>query len=732
MPRPVRNGSRARARAAYATLALAALLPGAAAADPVHHELTVAVEPAARLLRAVDRMTLPPEAIAPDGTVRFTLNGALHLTDSGPGAVSMETPAGASPDQGGAPRASYVAQMPAGERRLVLAYEGILANPADPADADGPAAIGRAEVLLGGATHWYPQLAGPDADLLLNFDLTVRLPKGWDGVSQGARTRKDEGPEYSVVGWREDQPQEEIHLVAAPFTLYVQPAGPTEAMVFLQDPDPDLADRYLTATARYVALYARLIGPYPYAKFALVENRWETGLGLPSFTLMGPTVLRLPFIADSSYPHEILHDWWGNGVYLKAEGGNWAEGLTVYMADHLLAERRGEGPAYRRDALQRYADYVRTGTDFPLTGFVARIDEATQAVGYGKAMMVLHMVRRRLGDERFLAAVRAFYNDHRFARAGWDDLAAAFSAAAGEDLGPFMHAWLTTTGAPALALEDARAAPEGAGFHLTATLRQAQDGAPFPLRVPLAVTLEGGAQAVWEAVPMAAVAAPVALTFPQRPLRVDVDPEFDLFRRLAPGEVPPAISGLMGAGRTLFVLPSAAPEDLLYAYGRLAAAWSGRGGSGATTALDSDLRALPADGAAVWVLGWENRFARAAAQAVAARGDLILTDDGFVFGGAAHPKAVDSAVFTVTAPGSGAPLGWLATTRPAAVNGLARKLPHYGRYGYLVFEGDAPDNIAKGQWAAGDSALAVPVAGPDGAVPAVPRAALPVRPALAP
>jgi Peptidase family M1 domain len=743
MPRAVQHGSRApaatraaaraaaRAAGGCAALALAALLPRIAAADPVHHEITVAVEPAAGLVRAVDRMTLPPEAIGPDHTVRFSLHGELHLTDSGPGAVALETPAGGGPDAGGSARAVYVAQMPAGERRLVLAYEGILSDPE--ADADTPGVIDRAGVLLGGATHWYPQLVGPGADTLLNFDLTARLPKGWDGVSQGVRTRKEEGPEYNVVGWREDNPQEEIHLVAAPFTLYVQPAGPTEGMVFLRAPDEALADRYLTAIARYVALYAHLIGPYPYAKFALVENRWETGLGLPSFTLMGPTVLRLKFIADTSFPHEILHDWWGNGVYVKPEGGNWAEGLTVYMADHLLAERQGQGPQYRRETLQRYADYVRTGSDFPLTDFAARIDEVTQAVGYGKAMMLFHMLRRRLGDQTFLAAVRAFYRDHRFARAGWDDLTAAFSAAAGEDLRPFMRAWLPTTGAPALELEDARAAPEGDGFRLTATLRQTQGGTAFPLVVPLAVTLEGEAQADWRTVPMAAATAPVTLTFPRRPLRVDVDPDFDLFRRLAPGEVPPAISGLLGAEHTVFVLPSAAPEDLLTAYGRLAAAWGGGGGApGVTTVLDSDLKVLPAGGAAVWVLGWENRFARAAADAVATRGDLILTGDGFVLSGAAHLKAVDSAVFAGTAPGSGAPLGWLASAIPAAVNGLAHKVPHYGKYGYLVFRGDAPDNIAKGQWAPGDSALAVPVAGPDGTRLAVPRAALPVRPALAP
>ena len=70
-----------------------------------------------------------------------------------------------------------------------------------------------------------------------------------------------------------------------------------------------------TAGAQYLAMYDQLIGPYPYPKLALVENFWETGYGMPSFTLLGPTVLRFPFILRSSWPHEILHNWWGNGVF---------------------------------------------------------------------------------------------------------------------------------------------------------------------------------------------------------------------------------------------------------------------------------------------------------------------------------------------------------------------------------------------------------------------------------
>jgi aminopeptidase N len=74
-------------------------------------------------------------------------------------------------------------------------------------------------------------------------------------------------------------------------------------------------------------------------------------------------------------------------------------------------------------------------------------------------------------------------------------------------------------------------------------------------------------------------------------------------------------------------------------------------------------------------------------------------------------------------------LGWLAADQPAALPGLGRKLPHYGRYSYLAFSGTAPENVLKGQWPVVDSPLSVrfepgPAAAQSAPVRLAPRAAL--------
>ena len=182
---------------------------------------------------------------------------------------------------------------------------------------------------------------------------------------------------------------------------------------------------------------------------------------MASFTLLGSQVIRMPFILTSSYPHEILHNWWGNSVFVDYESGNWCEGLTAYMADHLMAEQRGQGEAHRRDRLQDYSSYVRAGRDFPLTEFRSRHSAATEAVGYGKTLMGFHMLRRKLGDDRFRDWAARFYREMRGRVASFGDVRRTMEAVIGHgaeatDLGRFFRDWTERPGAAALAVEVGR------------------------------------------------------------------------------------------------------------------------------------------------------------------------------------------------------------------------------------------------------------------------------------
>jgi aminopeptidase N len=539
-------------------------------------------------------------------------------------------------------------------------------------------------VFLSGSSAWYPV---PADGTLVTFSLDVTLPAGWDAMSQGRRTVHERTETGTHVVFVADEPQEEIWLVAGPWVETSRSVAGIDALAMLRERDDSLAAKYLDATGPYVTMYSKLLGTYPYSKFALVENFWETGYGMPSFTLLGGKVLRLPFILTSSYPHEILHNWWGNGVYVATKGGNWSEGLTAYLADHLFAEQKGGGAAYRQEALQKYADYAARAKDFPLSAFKERHSAATEAIGYGKALMLFHMTRRELGDPVFVKALRSFYTGKKFQRASYDDLRRAFEAASGRDLASSFTPWVVRVGAPRLRVRNVEAiAGDGGAWRLTGTIDQTQSAAPYALAVPVAVTVDGKETAVRAVVQANAKETPFDLTVPARPLRLDVDPEFDLFRMLDVEEAPPALSGAFGDDRCTLVLPAKSSPELLDAYRAMAGEWNTGRTTPMTIVTDDTLTTLPKDGS-LWIVGFDNRFAAAADAALAP------------YGGTTSRDAARARVLVARRePGKAPVIAFVAADRAAQVPGLARKLPHYHKYSYLAFEGDEPVNVDKGRW----------------------------------
>src|SRR5712671_4218838 len=671
----------------------------------VHHDLSVTIEPATHRLQVRDRIRVPGALVTPQFTI--SLNADLNVRVNS-GSLSLVRSRATGADTGmdrensgmRVPVNVYQVDgvVPGQEWTGEFSYDGVINYV--PRDSGGeyarsfrqsPGLIESRGVYLGGSTHWVPQIG----DALMTYTLAVQLPAGWKSVSQGERAERTAGAESgSGERWSVTTPTEEVHLIAAPFTEYSRDAGAVKAMAFLRKPDKALADRYLDATAQYLAMYRGLLGPYPYSKFALVENFWETGYGMPSFTLLGEQVIRFPFILHSSYPHELLHNWWGNGVFVDFAGGNWCEGLTAYLADHLIAEQRGQGADHRRAILQRVTDYVTPENDFPPSRFQSRHDAVTEAIGYGKTAMVWNMLREKVGDAQFIRALQEFYRDNRFRAASFDDIEKSFEAVSGLNLRPFFDQWIKNVGTPELKLD--RAAAHGA--HVDITLSQVQPGRRFALDVPVVIATDKGVET--RTVPMPSDTARVEASFDLTGAvqRIEIDPQFQVYRRLSPFEIPPSLSKAFGAKKVLMVM-SAQSAPI---YAGLAKAWSR---DGVETVMDSQLDALPTD-RAVWVLGAGNKFAPVVADALKTYG-ASLDATGLRTGTAVHEAAGRSLVVGVRHPGNpDSVVIHVSAPSEAAADALARKLPHYGKYSWLVFAGDEATNEATGEWPGGDTPLA--------------------------
>ena len=580
---------------------------------------------------------------------------------------------------------------------------------------------------LEGSTFWLPW----SGDGLFRYRLQATVPPGWESVSQGdwdKRRTQSDGRVTSV--WVVDDPMNEAYLIAGPYTVREATHGNVKIYTFTYAETPaDLCQTYLDATGKYLDMYNTMIGPYPFGKFAMVENWWQTGYGMPSFTLLGDRVIRLPFIVHTSFGHEILHNWWGNGVFVDGTQGNWSEGLTSYLADYTYKEREGEAAArdYRLTQLQGYLDYASTGgRDFALRRFTERESPATQAVGYGKTMMVFHMARRQLGDDVFFAAIRRFYAENLFREAGWNEVVRCFEAVAGGaaagggvgagsataaegsaeaggraavgsavakggvgtsgTVAAWFDQWLGRPGAPVLSVARATA-PAGSQGGLWIELRQQPP--VYDLRVPLRYEVAGEVRS--RTVALHEASARVELEPGAR--WVAVDPDMELFRKLHRGEIPPALSQVLGADSTVVVIGARCSTALAEALRKLAQDWSRNHNQ--VVVDEKDFRG--SGGRGVWLFGDGELVDRCFAQAQAfgaapreLRASAVSQQRSLV--ASFRDPERDDIPWTVVLPADA-----------AVVDALGRKLPHYGRYSFLVFDGET--NVDKGSWQVESSPL---------------------------
>jgi aminopeptidase N len=649
----------------------------------VHHDLVVTLYPERQRLTGTDTLKLTPR-----GATHLCLTLARDARITGVSAAGKAT---RFTFEEGRLRVQVPPNQRNHEIRVAVSYEAFFrdAVPEDPVHTEDPSygVIGvispQGTFLLPGA-GWYPDL--PESKS--TFCLRVQAPAGYEAVTAGKRLTRATEADVTTSVWQVSRALGGLALSAGRYVVRERDIQGVPIYAYFFPEDDHLAETYLEATARYLRLYSDLLGPYPFDKFAVVENFFPTGYGFPSYTLLGKTVIRLPFIIETSLGHEVAHAWWGNGVLVNNEGGNWSEGLTTYVADHLFKERSSaeEGRAYRLKILRDYATLVPAGEDFPLQAFVSRFSPCTRAVGYGKGALVFHMARRLVGDEAFWEGLRDVFRDKCFQRTSWDDFAAAFGQRSGRNLMPFFRQWVALPGAPRLALEEVEAKQDSQGWKITGRLTQQ---APYyNLEVPLRLETDGSK--IEAKISLTGGEAPFTLRSNTPPLRLVMDPDVDLFRRLDPAEIPPTVNGIKGSKSLVAVVARSLPAKIQEASATLLEAL---GQKQAPMLAEDDTPPSRLRGHDVLYLG----VPEGEAYLPPLPKGLAISPGDFTLEGVTCDAPEDVLFIVLPHPEGGQRVAGLFLPLSAkAVARAARKIPHYGKYSYLVFRKGV--NQVKGTW----------------------------------
>jgi hypothetical protein len=242
------------------------------------------------------------------------------------------------------------------------------------------------------------------------------------------------------------------------------------------------------------------------------------------------------FFSDLMAAHEVAHQWWGNVVIAKSYQDEWLlEALAHYSA--LLWLEKKKGSRALEDVMADFqTDLLKVGDDSqtvesagPVTwGYrleASKTPEAYRVITYEKGAWILHMLRRRLGTERFLkvlAELRRQYQSRAVSTADVLDLVKKSlpPGTSAESMEAFFDNWVYSTGVPALHV---RYSVKGKAptWKVSGTVEQSAVDQNFSVEIPVEIQFaKSAAQTIW--VRTSGESAPFSATLKQLPLRVQI------------------------------------------------------------------------------------------------------------------------------------------------------------------------------------------------------------------
>lgn len=306
------------------------------------------------------------------------------------------------------------------------------------------------------AHNWLPCVDEP-ADKA-QVDFVVTAPDHYQVVANGSKVIEKELPgKMKLTHWKESAPIPTKVMVIGVAEFAIDHPGdvnkiPVYTYVFPDNKEVGFSG--YSVAKEILAYYMDRVGPYAYEKLANVQSKTIFG-GMENASCI--------FYYENSVgdreiealmAHEIGHQWFGDAASEKNFAHLWlSEGFATYMTNLYLEQKYGEDilkSRLEKDREKVLAFEKERMTPVVDTSVKSNYMVMLNANSYEKGGWVLHMLRRKLGDEAFWKGIRAYYAKYENSNANTDDLRAEMEKASGQDLQPFFKQWLFTTGHPQL------------------------------------------------------------------------------------------------------------------------------------------------------------------------------------------------------------------------------------------------------------------------------------------
>jgi aminopeptidase N len=204
---------------------------------------------------------------------------------------------------------------------------------------------------------------------------------------------------------------------------------------------------------------SKLDTPYPWAQYAqtFVDDFVEGGMENTSATTLTMRELVNPALAaenrrgaDFVESHELAHQWFGDLVTCKDWANLWLnEGFATYF-EHVWNEHHYGADDAAYEFWREQNQWFREKRLYPVPIVDHNFKDSDEYAGnvYTKAGWVLKMLRQKLGDADFFAALHHYLEANRGQNVVTADLEKSIEQATSINTDKFFHQWIYRAGAP--------------------------------------------------------------------------------------------------------------------------------------------------------------------------------------------------------------------------------------------------------------------------------------------
>ena len=210
-----------------------------------------------------------------------------------------------------------------------------------------------------------------------------------------------------------------------------------------------------------VRMFSQWYGPYPYPNLSVVEGRMTAGGGMeyPNLVVIATSDNFLLNFFETAIAHEVGHQWFYGVLGSDEMDETWLdEGLTSYAEARYYEAKYGPDNSLLKlkflpPLTVRYYNqvlyYLAQTNGFDLTTLRPAYDfisePAAYAVGaYTKPALFLNHLAGIIGQEKFDAVIRTYYERYRFHHPHTADFIAVLNEQTGQDWRPIFDSFLKT------------------------------------------------------------------------------------------------------------------------------------------------------------------------------------------------------------------------------------------------------------------------------------------------